>query len=437
MKNIYKKFYIETYGCQMNKADSDDLVAILTKNNFQPAEDPKQSDIVIINTCSVRQTAENRIWGRIGFFKNLKSKKDVILLITGCMAQRLGKEFFSLNPVVDIVVGTFYKNQIPQILKDFRHGEKLAFTEEKEFTFYDSVPLVNNPRKAFVTISHGCNNFCSYCIVPYVRGREISRKSSDIIKDIQNLSNHGVKQITLLGQNVNSYGNDTNDLSFPMLLKKICSETDVPFIKFISSHPKDFTEELIAVISSEDRISNWLHLAIQSGSNTILSKMNRHYTAEDFEEKIIAFKNKVPNANITTDIIVGFPGESDEDYNATVNLMKRIRFDDAYMYKYNIREGTIAAKKYDDSVNSDVKTRRLTDIINLQHKITQENRQKRIGSTTEVIVESKSKKNQNEVLGLTKNDLMIIFDPKSDDYNKIFKVKITKLKKTTLFGELI
>ncbi len=432
-----KSFFIETYGCQMNRADSAEIIEALKQAGYNEVNDNQQSDIIIINTCSVRQSAENRIWGRIGYYKNLKSKKDITLLIIGCMAQRLGKELIALNNTIDIVIGVQSIDKIPDVLKNYKKGEKLVFADEKTNIFNKSIPEKENPQKAFVTISHGCNNFCSYCIVPFLRGREISRKSGDIINDINQLTEKGVIQVTLLGQNVNSYGNDINDISFSELLKKICRETDAKWIKYLSSHPKDFTDQLIDVIVNEEKVSNWLHLAVQSGSNYILKKMNRNYKIEYYIDKIEKLKSLIPGLNLTTDLLVGFPGETEKNFMETVNLIKRIEFDDAYMYKYNSRKGTKAYKMFSDDVSENEKKRRLSEIIELQRKISRKKRLNRINNQYEVICERWSKRSHKEILGLTKEDLMIIFNGEKKDFNNIVKVKAIELKGNAIFGEKI
>ncbi|OHD78644.1 MAG: tRNA (N6-isopentenyl adenosine(37)-C2)-methylthiotransferase MiaB, partial [Spirochaetes bacterium RIFOXYB1_FULL_32_8] len=359
-----KYFFVETYGCQMNKADSTSVIENLKNAGFVQVNDPINADFVIINTCSVRKTAESRIWGRLGFFKGLKAKKNLTTLVMGCMSERVGEDFFLSNHSVDIVVGNFYKDKIPSIIHNYKKGERLAFIGEKDLNFGYSFPDEENPKKAFVTISHGCNNFCSYCIVPYLRGREKSRPSKEIIDDIARLADKGVIQVTLLGQNVNSYGKDSDDISFSQLLKKICRDTNIGWIKYLSSHPKDLDDDLIETIITEDKVSKWLHLAVQSGSNNILQKMNRHYTIESYIEKVEKLKKNIRNLNITTDIIVGFPGETKLDFVDTVNLVKQIQFDDAYMYKYNVRENTHAANQLIDDVPEEEKLERLATIIN-------------------------------------------------------------------------
>ncbi|HOJ63625.1 MAG TPA: tRNA (N6-isopentenyl adenosine(37)-C2)-methylthiotransferase MiaB [Spirochaetota bacterium] len=428
------KFLIETYGCQMNKADSNGVIQNLVENGFIQVYDDRDADIVILNTCSVRKSAEDRIWGRLGYFKNLKSKKDLLLIIMGCMSQRLGEDLLLSNYGIDLVIGNFFKDRIEEIISNYKKTGQRLFIEEKDINFFNSYPEKDNPKKAFVTISHGCNNFCSYCIVPYLRGREKSRSSKEIIDDINNLCKQGVIQVTLLGQNVNSYGLDNNDINFPKLLKLICKETDIKWIKYLSSHPKDFTDELIEVIYSEDKVCNYLHLAVQSGSNKILKRMNRHYTVEEYINKVSKLKSLIPKLNLTTDIIVGFSGETESDFLDTVNLIKTVEFDDAYMYKYNIRESTLAAKNFNDDVPEEVKLERLQKIIELQNSIKHKKKLTRIGDIFEVIPERYSKKNENEILGLTKEDLVILFEGTQEDFNKILKVKATKVIGGSLFG---
>ena len=432
-----KSFFIETYGCQMNKADSTGIAESLIDAGFYEVSDNNQAEIILINTCSVRQTAENRIWGRLGYYKNHKKKNDSIIILIGCMAQRLGEELLAENNTVDIVIGTFYRDKIPYILSNHKKGERCVFVDEKSLEFGFSTPDKKNQKKAFVTISYGCDNFCSYCIVPYLRGRERSRTSSEIIEDINQLTDKGVIQVTLLGQNVNSYGKDIKDLSFPELLKKISGKTDIKWIKYLSSHPKDFTDELIDVIGSDDKVANHLHLAVQSGSNNVLKKMNRHYSIESYINKIKSLRKTVRNINITTDIIVGFPGESDNDYMDTYNLVRELRFDDAYMYKYNPRSGTRAFDVYKDDVSAQEKTMRLSKIIDLQRKISLEKKKERIGDIFDVIPEKWSKRSKQQMLGLTKEDLTILFNDRDSDFNGIVKVKSTGLAGSTLSGEKI
>ena len=446
LNNSNRTFFIETYGCQMNKADSDSLAQMLRLNGYTESQTPDKADIVVINTCSVRKTAENRIWGRLGFYKEMKRSRNILLILMGCMAQRLGDgaaDFKRLRGYgVDMVVGTFFRDKVPFLLEHYDPKADNIFVEKTDLTFPWSAPDPGNPLTAYVTISHGCNNFCSYCIVPYLRGRETSRPSEQIIEDIQRLAEQGVIQVTLLGQNVNSYGLDNNDIKFPQLLKRICHETDIQWIKYESSHPKDFTEELAEVIAGEDKVSNYLHLAVQSGSNHILEKMNRKYRVEDYIAKVQHIKQLVPKLNLTTDVIVGFSGETESDFQDTLTLMRTVEFDDAYMYKYNVRENTVSAKSMDDDVPEDVKLHRLQMLIDLQRQIGTEKKHARIGDITEVIPVSVSKKsgeegNSNQIHGLTKEELHVVYDINDINDKYIKKVKFTGVSGNTMVGEII
>ena len=440
-----KSFFIETYGCQMNKADSDSLAQTLRLNGYTESMSPDKADIVIIKTCSVRKTAENRIWGRLGFYKVIKRSRPLLLILMGCIAKRLGDgaaDFKRLKGYgVDIVVGTFFRDKIPFILEHYDAHANNIFVEKTDLTFPWSAPDGENPLTAFVTISHGCNNFCSYCIVPYLRGRETSRPSDQIIEDIQRLTAQGVVQVTLLGQNVNSYGLDNNDIKFPELLKRICHETDIQWIKYESSHPKDFTEELAEVIANENKVCNYLHLAVQSGSNQILEKMNRKYKIEDYIAKVQNIRRLVPKINLTTDVIVGFSGETEADFQDTLTLMRTVEFDDAYMYKYNVRENTVSAKSMDDDVSEDEKLRRLQELIDLQRQISDEKRYKRIGDITEVIPVSSSKKSgemgNQQIHGLTKEELHVVYDSPNINDKSVLRVKFTGVSGSTMLGEII
>lgn len=444
--NSNRTFYIETYGCQMNKADSESLAQSLRLNGYFQADNPDKADIVVINTCSVRKSAENRIWGRLGEYKVVKRTRPILLILMGCMAQRLGdgaSDFKRLKGYgVDIVVGTFFRDKVPFIIEHYDNKAENIFVEKTDLTFPWSAPDTENPLTANVTISHGCNNFCSYCIVPYLRGRETSRSSDVIIEDINRLTQMGVIQVTLLGQNVNSYGLDNNDIKFPELLKRICHETDIQWIKYESSHPKDFTQELAQVIADEDKVCNYLHLAVQSGSSAVLEKMNRKYKVEDFIAKTQMIKNLVPKINLTTDIIVGFSGETEADFQNTLDMVKTVQFDDAYMYKYNVRENTVSAKQMDDDVPEEEKLRRLELLIETQRKIGTDKKLLRIGDCTDVIPVSVSKKSgengdKQQIHGLTKEELHVVYDYEDFSDKSIKKVKFTGVAGNTMVGEIV
>ncbi len=436
MKNVF----FETYGCQMNKADSDNLSLELTqKNNFKVVFSPNEADFVVINTCSVRKTAETRIWGRLGFYKNLAQTHNFTLIVMGCMAERLKDDLINSKFPVDIVVGTNNKKKLAEIISNYKKNTKIVLTGFDEYGdfFKYSSPDSENSLRAFVNISHGCNNFCSYCIVPYLRGREKSRTTHEIIDDINKLTLQGVKEITLLGQNVNSYGNDSGDIPFYLLLRKIIAETDVENIKFLSSHPKDFSDELIDEISSNRRISRWVHLALQSGSNRILELMNRKYTAELYLNIVKMLKQKVSGLFLTTDIITGFSTETEDEFLYTYDLMKEIRFDDAYMYKYSVREGTDAHKRFVDDVPDEVKVERLKKIIDMQNIINIENKQGRIGSIFKTIPDKISRRNSLQIHSTTFENIPIVFRGDTSHLSRVLSVRATGLKGVTMIGELV
>ncbi len=427
-------FYIETYGCQMNKAESSTLISLMIEKGFAETKDYQEADIIIINTCSVRKTAENRVFGRLGFFKRQKRFRPLDIVVMGCMSQRIGEQLINSHYGIDFVVGNFNKEKIPELLLHKRKGEKGLFIEEATVVFPDPYPEESNPSKAFVTISHGCNNFCSYCIVPYLRGREVSKNSADIIKDINRLTSLGVLQVTLLGQNVNSYGLDKHDIDFPDLLKMIVKETDLQWIKFMSSHPKDFSDKLIDVMATEDRVASWVHLALQSGSDRILELMNRKYTSGDFKEIVRKLKSSIPEIALTTDIIVGFPGETEADFNDTLDMIDFVQFDDAFMYKYNERDNTLAHKEWVDDVPDKEKVARLTKLIDIQRVINHSRREERVGKIYEVIPERLSQDGSGKVLGVAREEFMVLYDGSEDDFGKIVNVKTTAANGSSLVG---
>lgn len=435
-------FFIETYGCQMNKAESTALARRLTAAGYSQVFSQENAQLIIINTCSVRKTAENRIWGRLGFYKKEKTKRDITVLVMGCMPQRISEELLDKKRSVDIVVGNFYKDKIPEILMAHRKGEKSCYVDvpkeqNPQAFFAQTAPDELNPAKAYLTISHGCNNFCSYCIVPYLRGREISRSSSSIINEIHRLTELGVKQIMLLGQNVNSYGNDTKDITFAQLLKQIAHETDVAWVKFMSSHPKDLSQELIEVMADEPKISKWLHLALQSGSTSILKAMNRKYTREDFLNKIYKLREYIPDIILTTDLIIGFPGETEADYRDTLSLIEEVRFDDAFMYKYNERDNTLAQKTLGDPIKDDVKVQRLAKLIEIQRKIGVENRQAMKGRHFQILHERPANDGTGRHIGISSNELIFLYDGNDDDAGKVIDIEATGVNGSTLTGRKV
>ena len=425
-----KKYFLETYGCQMNKAESDSLEIILKRRGWESSVTDTQADLVIINTCSVRQTAEDRIWGRIGYFKKLKESHDFKLVIIGCMAERVKEELYTTcKGTVDLVLGTLEKNNILEYLEGLPEQEQGTYTFQEYHSDGKSF-------KTFVPIMHGCNNFCSYCIVPYVRGREVSRSAEEILHEIAFLESHNVKEITLLGQNVNSYRGtwQGKEISFPQLLDLICSNLNsIGWVRFLSSHPKDFSSKLIDTIAANPQICRHIHLPAQHGSDRILSLMNRRYTAGHYLDIVSEIKEKLPGVSLTTDLLIGFPGEKEEDLEATLDLMQKVRFADAYTYYYNPREGT-KAYTMPDSLSLETKLKRLEKVISLQHRISAQEKEKKVGQVQRVLVESVSKKDKTEMLGRTEGDEMVVFPEKYDTIGKFMDVKLLSCNGNTYKG---
>lgn len=431
------KYWIETYGCQMNKAESDALEMELRQKGFVHAGSPETATLVVINTCSVRKTAEDRIWGRIGFYRRVKKQnKDMKLVITGCMAERLGEKLKGKNSPVSEVFGTFDKKSIA----DFAVDTDFTLNEYSDLYVFNEFHASMGGFKAFVPIMNGCNNFCSYCIVPYVRGREISRNPGEIYNEIENLEKMNFKEITLLGQNVNSYSHtDSNGkkIDFAELLENISYMTNsIEWIRFLTSHPKDLNSKLIGAIASSERVCRHIHLPVQSGSDNILKRMNRKYTVSHYLSLVSELKDKIPGISLTTDIIVGFPGETEKDFIDTCDLMEKVKFSDAFTYYYNPREGT-KAYSFADDVGKEEKLERLAEIIELQRKISISIKEKSLGKTVKVLAEGLSKKNQNELIGRTEADEMIVFPGKSDKIGKMDNVKIISLSGNTYKGEVV
>ena len=393
----------------MNTAESNAIISDLRDKGWEEAVSEDAADFVLINTCSVRQTAENRIWGRIGHYKHLKESRDFTLAITGCMAERLKGDIQKKAPVVDMVIGNFEKERLAEYLDTNKLWDD-NLVSEGEYNFRE-LHLAENAFKAMVPIMHGCNNFCTYCIVPFVRGREVSRSPESIIEELKKLELKGVKEVTLLGQNVNSYKYIQNDIivDFTGLLKIILKETKtLGWIRFMSSHPKDVPEDLIDLIAENDRLCKHIHLAVQNGSDKILNRMNRRYTRSEFISLSQKMKNRIPDISITTDLLIGFPGETPDDLELTKNLMKEIRFNDAFTYYYNPREGT-KAFTFADNVEDKEKLKRLNEIIKIQRQISKEEKMNRVGETVKVLVESVSRKNSKELLARTEKNEMVVF----------------------------
>jgi tRNA-2-methylthio-N6-dimethylallyladenosine synthase len=444
-------YWLEIYGCQMNFAEGYALETGLKHKGWEPAKTPESADAVILHTCSVRQTAENRIWGRIGFFKHLKQEKPIKLIVMGCMAERLKRELQAKEPAIDLVVGNFDKQQLPNLITDLNSGrssqnsapqaplsansEYSSETQESPFAFQDYHQRENDFH-AYVPIMHGCNNFCTYCIVPHVRGREVSRSPQEIGAELLQLESKGVKEVTLLGQNVNSYSYTSESLhyKFPDILKEILGQLDnVQWLRFLTSHPKDVPPELVQMIASEPRLCKHIHLPVQHGSSSVLERMNRKYTREDYLRTIENMRKYIDDPAISTDIMIGFPGETEQDFRATLDLMREVEFDDAFMYYFNPREGTPAAS-FEEQIPHQIKLDRLSEVIALQHEIGRRRKQRRVGQVERVIVESVSKKNPRELLGRTERDHMVVFPGSTDLIGQFVRVTIESMTGNTLKG---
>lgn len=400
------KYFIESYGCQLNIAESNALELLLKGAGIEKAEKAEESDCVIINTCSVRKTAENRIWGRLSFYGHLKkSRKDYKIIVTGCMAERLGDELKKECSFVDAVIGTNSKMDIVDLLSKGK-------TEEREGYSFTSSYYREGEFSSYVPIMNGCNNFCSYCIVPYVRGREVSRSVDDVLSEIRRLDSLGVREITLLGQNVNSYSYE--GVTFPMLLEKVVRELDnIEFVRFESPHPKDFSPELIRVIRDEERVCSHIHLPMQSGSTRILKLMNRKNTRESFIELVDRMRSEIPGLTFATDVMVGFPSESEEEYLETLSLMEYMHPIEAFMYYWNLREGTRAATM-DGQLDEDVKIKRLERLIAEQLERCQREKDGRKHMLTRALVTGITRDDRDRYLAHNSHNEMISFRPKGE-----------------------
>lgn len=474
-------YFFETYGCQMNIAESAAVEQLLIARGWTKASDAQFADMVIINTCSVRASAESRIIGRLGYFTGLKAVREkrphaktrkmeeaaayvkdgpipLTLVVMGCMAERLLDNLKKDWPAIDYVVGTFAKNKFGDIIsaaENLSQGQKAAAPEkfgasigasidEKPVYRFASLSLEPGAFSSFVPIMNGCNNFCAYCIVPYVRGREVSRPLTEIFEEIKVLSGYGVKEITLLGQNVNSYlceDAEFGRVDFPRLLELICrkiEETGSPikWIRFDSSHPKDLSDRLIQVMAKEEKICKHIHLPVQHGSTKILQRMNRRYTREHYLELVQKIRAAMPDISLTTDIMIGFPGETEEDFEEAYSLMKEVGYEDAFMYYYNPREGTPAAT-WPDQISLETKKERLQKIIDLQLVITQAEMEKQVGKTITVLADKTTLENPNELLGKTERDERVAFAADKSLIGSFVRVRLTSLNGHTFKGELV
>ena len=437
-----KSFFISTYGCQMNEEDSEKLSGILKKMGYKKAEDKLSADLIIFNTCCVRENAELKVYGNLGALKNLKKQKpELIIALCGCMMQQKGmaEKVIKKFPFVDIIFGTHNAYKFPEYLNRVnRQNASVMEIQDKEDGIVEGVPIDRESSvKAFVTIMYGCNNFCSYCIVPYVRGRERSRKPEDIENEIKELVSKGYKEVTLLGQNVNSYGKNLNPkVNFSELLKRINDIEGIERIRFMTSHPKDLTEDVIEVISKCDKICEHIHLPVQSGSTRILKKMNRSYSKEQYLALVNRIRDNIPGASITTDIIVGFPGETEEDFQETLNLAKEVEFDSAFTFIYSKREGT-PAYDIEEQISEDTKHERFNRLVEIINESSAKKNKAYKGRIEEILVEAPSKNDNTKLMGRTRTGKLVNFQGDNSSIGKLVKVEITKATSFSLVGKQI
>lgn len=437
-----RKFYIRTYGCQMNEHDTEVMAGIFMELGYEPTDSTEEADVILLNTCAIRENAENKVFGEIGHLKALKQEKpDLLLGVCGCMAQSeaVVNRILQKYQYVDMIFGTHNIHRLPYILKEaYMSKEMVVEVWSKEGDIVESLPKARQGKiKAWVNIMYGCDKFCTYCIVPYTRGKERSRRPEDIIEEVRNLAAQGYQEVTLLGQNVNAYGKDFQDMDYRFgdLLDDL-RKIDIPRIRFTTSHPRDFDDHLIEVLAKRGNLVEHIHLPVQSGSSEILKIMGRKYTREEYLELVRKIKKAIPDVSLTTDIIVGFPNETEEQFEETLSLYKEVEFDSAFTFIYSPREGTPAAKMQ-DNVPMEVKKERLQRLNALVNEISAKKMKEMEGKIVEVLVEGESKNNPDVLSGYTRRNKLVNFVGPKSAIGKMVKVKITKAKTWTLDGEMV
>ncbi len=436
-----KTYHVLTYGCQMNEHDSEKIGGMLTSIGYEETDDDKNADLVIFNTCLIRENAELKVFGKLGEVKGLKrNKPDMLVAVCGCMMQKeeMRQKLLKSFSFVDIIFGTNTIQELPGLIYDVEVNKKkgIDIIDNSEL-IYENMPKMRKFKyKALVNITYGCNNFCTYCVVPYVRGREKSREPNEIINEVKLLAEDGCKEITLLGQNVNSYGSNLqNKTTFAELLYELNKIDGIERIRFMTSHPKDLTDDLIKAIKECEKVCNHVHLPVQAGSNDVLNRMNRKYTKEHYLNLVEKLKKEIPDVAITTDIIVGFPGETEEDFLETVDIVKQVQYDSAFTFLYSVREGTKAAE-FDNQVPDEIKHERFNRLLNVLYPIVLERNSECIGKIYPVLVESVSKTSDNYLTGRTEHFRLVHFSGSEDLIGEIVNVKITNVKTFHMEGEL-
>lgn len=440
------KLYIETYGCQMNVNDSEVVVAIMQQHGYSVSNSIDDADIILVNTCSIRDNAEQRIWGRLNEFKQQKKKRPGIIVgVIGCMAERLKEELIEKEKTVDLVVGPDAYRDLPRLVEQVEAGHKginVLLSREETYADISPIRLDTAGVSAFISIMRGCNNVCSYCVVPYTRGGERSRDPKTIVNEAKVLLDNGYKEVTLLGQNVDSYkwidpDNSTHSVNFAQLLEMVALLSPKLRVRFATSHPKDMSNGVLYTMAMYENICNCIHLPVQSGSTRILDLMNRKYTREEYMERIKKIREIIPDCAITTDVIAGFCTETEEDHKQTLSLMQEVGYEFAYMFKYSERPNTKAARHMQDDVPDDVKTERLNQVIALQNKLSELSNKKDVGKTFEVLVEGHSKRSKDFLSGRTSQNKVVVFPKEKYNIGDYVTVKITDCTSATLMGESV
>lgn len=436
-----KKLFIETYGCQMNVADSEVVAAIMEMDGYSVTGDENAADAVFVNTCSIRDNAEQRVMQRLDYFDALKKKKkgELIIGVLGCMAERVKGELIDHHHA-DLVIGPDAYLDLPNLMGAAERGEKaINVTLSKTETYKDVIPLKMGGANVsgFVTIMRGCDKFCHYCIVPFTRGRERSREPESILNEIRDLKEKGYREVTLLGQNVNSYRFEDGErvVDFPDLLSMVAEEAPQMRVRFTTSHPRDMNDKTLETIAKYKNLCDYIHLPVQSGSSRMLKLMNRRHDREWYLKRIAAIKRILPGCGLSTDIMCGFHGETEADHRETLSLMREVGFDSAFMFKYSERPGTYAAKKMKDNVPEEVKGQRLREIIDLQLELSRKSNERDVGKEFEVLVEGFSKRSREQLFGRTEQNKVVVFDKQKHRIGEFVKVKIAGFTAATLFGE--
>ena len=442
IKPIYKgkKYFLRTYGCQMNVHDSEEIKYYLESLGYEPVEELELADIVVLNTCAIRENAKDKVFGYLGRCKHLKKEKpDLIIAVAGCLMQKPSEieEIHNRHKYIDIIIGTHNLNELPSLIEEANNKkiQNIEVYSNSDVVFENVKYNRDSKVSAWINIIYGCDKFCTYCIVPFTRGRERSRKMEEVLMEVRDLKEQGYIEVTLLGQNVNAYGKDLNlGYDFATLLEEV-AKIGIPRIRFVTSHPWNFTDKMIDVIAKYDNIMPYVHLPIQSGSDDILRKMNRKYTIDEYKKLFDQIKSKVKNVAITTDIIVGFPNETDEDFEKTLDIVNYCKFDGAYTFIFSPREGTAAARM-EDKVSMEVKEKRLQELNNLVNKYSLESNQKLVGKVVDVLVNGISEKDSSKVYGYTETMKLVNIVGGNDLIGKIVPVKITVAKSFSLDGEI-